>query len=149
MILTHWSEKPLTLDLDRRYDQDADRPKPAGLWLSDENDHGWKAWCESEEFGLGRLIHSTEFEVVSARVLHLSTALHLHDFTVQYGAPLFPGGSSHWIDWSRVAAEYDGIIISPYQWSCRTGLGTMWYYGWDVASACIWNLEAIRQVVRS
>ncbi|QSM01207.1 hypothetical protein SEA_CRAZYRICH_12 [Microbacterium phage CrazyRich] len=147
MILTHYSAEPLTLDLDRQYDQTGlGSGKPVGLWLSDESDHGWKAWCESEEWGLSRLVHATEFEVVSDRVLHLSTPEAIREFTRRYGSPLFAGGSSHWIDWGRVASEHDGLLITPYQWSCRLGIDTMWYYGWDVASACIWRLDAIRRV---
>jgi len=38
-----------------------------------------------------------------------------------------------------VSKEYDGIEIAPYQWDARLSL--IWYYGWDVASGCIWNLD--------
>lgn len=41
-----------------------------------------------------------------------------------------------------VAKDYDGIEIAPYQESLRYDLE--WYYGWDVASGCIWNFEGIR-----
>ena len=38
----------------------------------------------------------------------------------------------------------DGIIIAPYQWYCRMTVD--WYYTWDCASGCIWNLDAIESV---
>ena len=42
------------------------------------------------------------------------------------------------IDWKKVASKYDGIEIVPYQPKARMNL--LWYYGWDIASGCIWNL---------
>ena len=50
------------------------------------------------------------------------------------------------IDWAEVASKYDGIIISPYQWSLRLDMEMMWYYGWDCASGCIWNISAIKEL---
>ncbi|QGJ95232.1 hypothetical protein QDA11_gp12 [Microbacterium phage Jayden] len=157
MILTHWSPEPFVLDRERTYDQtEFGNGKPRGLWLSDESDLGWKEWCESEEWGLGTLAHSTEFEPVEDHgLLIIPSAADLRQFTNIYrGHPVFRGAGgtslgSHWIDWERVAAKYTGIVITPYQWSARLDLDSMWYYGWDVASACIWNLDAIRQVVRA
>lgn len=48
-----------------------------------------------------------------------------------------------WIDWVKVKPLYDGIIITPYQWRCRLDPDIFWYYSWDCASGCIWNLETI------
>lgn len=50
------------------------------------------------------------------------------------------------IDWKKVTEEYQGIIISPYIWQRRLAPHTMWYYGWDVASGCIWDTDAIEEV---
>ena len=50
------------------------------------------------------------------------------------------------INWSAVAKDYYGIEISPYRPKYRLALGYLWYYGWDVASGCIWNKDAIRGV---
>ena len=41
------------------------------------------------------------------------------------------------IDWHRVCARYDGILIAPYLSARRLNLP--WYYPWDCASACVWN----------
>ena len=51
-----------------------------------------------------------------------------------------------YIDWPAVATDYPGLIIAPYQWSCRMSEFTRWYYGWDCASGCIWNADAIARV---
>lgn len=47
------------------------------------------------------------------------------------------------IQWEKVKKEYDGIVIAPYQWECRLRNKFMWYYSWDCASGCIWNIDAI------
>jgi hypothetical protein len=57
----------------------------------------------------------------------------------QEGFTLFVG-----IDWVRVAAEYAGILIAPYQRPVRHEI--MWYYTWDCASACIWDTSIIERV---
>ena len=50
------------------------------------------------------------------------------------------------IDWVRVANDYSGIEISPYLYEAR--MKHMWYYGWDVASGCIWGSGVIRKFKR-
>ena len=151
MKLIHHSREPFEFDPEHVYGHhDIARAvgKPRGLWLSDEDtDWGWRAWCESEEFNLGGLAYETEFTLApGANVLVLSTLLDLVAFTGEYGAPLMPDAPtsiSKVIDWNRVAAAYDGIIITPYVGEARWNFDLFWYYGWDVASGCIWNLKAL------
>ena len=50
------------------------------------------------------------------------------------------------IDWNRVAKKYQGIIITPYIWERRLTTTCTWYYGWDVASGCIWDNKAIKEI---
>ena len=42
------------------------------------------------------------------------------------------------IDWRKVAKKYDGIEINPMIYELRM-MALSWYYGWDVASGCIWK----------
>ena len=51
----------------------------------------------------------------------------------------------YYIDWSSTYKNYDGIVIAPYQWNCRYG-DHIWYYTWDCASGCIWNIDAIEKI---
>lgn len=51
--------------------------------------------------------------------------------------------STYELDWLKVKQKYQGIIIAPYQWKCRMAQETKWYYGWDCASGCIWDLDCI------
>lgn len=79
-----------------------------------------------------------------ADVLHLSTCAQLDEFTAEFRVGgLFQAdrGGLGGIAWTAVADRWDGIIIAPYQWTRRYDLA--WYYGWDCASGCIWNLDAI------
>jgi hypothetical protein len=43
------------------------------------------------------------------------------------------------IDWPRLASEFCGIEICPYRGESRMEDFTYWYYGWDIASGCIWS----------
>lgn len=51
------------------------------------------------------------------------------------------------IDWFQVVRNFPGIIIAPYLWerrnSNRSNWDSCWYYGWDCASGCIWDLRCI------
>lgn len=155
MILYHFTAEPFVFDPTRTYDQNtATRGygKPVGLWLSDETeDDGWKSWCTGEEWALGNLEHATAFELVEGHnVLLIHTDEALVAFQAEYGIPdphfeqLFPKGGNHYrgIDWPRVTAEYDGILITPHLWGSRFDM--LWYSGWDCASGCFWNLDAVR-----
>lgn len=144
--LLHYAEKPTTLDM-RNYEQAASRywMKPRGLWVSVEGEDDWPTWCRSEQFRLAALdnVHEVVLKP-DAHVLTISSKDELIAFTNEYSAPspnLWGNDRTETIDWWTVATRYGGIIIAPYQWSCRFSLS--WYYGWDVASGCIWDIDAI------
>jgi hypothetical protein len=143
--LLHFSAKPLGRIRSASQYPFPDR-KPKGLWVS--VGEAWPEWCVAESFGVSRLAHVTRIELASAAtILRLTDASDLIAFTDQYGelpeylragTTLAPDYS---IAWRKVAADFDGIVIAPYVWSQRHALH--WYYGWDVASGCIWNAKAI------
>ncbi len=117
--------------------------KPAGLWVSVDGPDDWPAWCEREEFRDLTRQHEHRVTLASdARVLHLATVDDLRAFTRRFPDEYF--GLLGFIDWAAVAAEYQGIVIAPYQWLARFELG--FYYGWDCASGCIWDPAAIASV---
>ncbi len=119
--------------------------KPYGFWISVEGADDWKSWCESEGFGGDRLVMETEIELAEdASILWLRSREELIAFTKTYGVDIGMFYSCQAIDWHRVASEYQGIVIAPYQWSSRLDTFTSWYYGWDCASGCIWDVDAIR-----
>lgn len=153
MKLYHYTPDPFTLDRTRTYTQNGNF-KPHGLWLSAEAgtdyDHGWKQWCEGEDFNVEGLTHRTEIVLRGANILTLEGPTALDMFTREYVLPDVRFHSLDKIDWHRVIALYDGILIAPYVWERRHDL--MWYYSWDCASACIWNssvLDTTNQLLHS
>jgi hypothetical protein len=124
--LTHFSQEP--------------GPKPHGLWYDCEGE--WIDWVSSE---MPDWVQSYVYEVHlnKAVMLELKSEGDLLDFTEEYGtAPEgYPPGSAkaYYIDWGRVASKYAGVEICPYQWGLRMDQRTYWYYGWDIASGCVWN----------
>jgi hypothetical protein len=143
--------------------------KPEGLWLSVEGfGRTWPDYCKVMRCKPGRLRYAVRL-APGAKVLRLSSADDLDAFTERYGFPdadtfpgkavvgvddpmagVFGGFDRSGIDWPKVAAEHQGIIIAPFVWSRRLHLA--WYYGWDCASGCIWDAAAvasIKQIVRA
>lgn len=147
LMLSHFSDKRLSLDSLVALEQDAARFKPRGFWVSVDGPDDWEGWCTSEGFRLERLAIRHRVTVTdAANILRMSCGAELDDFTRRYAGEWdsFRGNK---IDWPKVAGDYDGIIIAPYVWSCRLdGPSSGWYYSWDCASGCIWNLDAIASI---
>jgi len=114
--------------------------KPVGLWVSVDGPDDWQEWCRSE--GWGDVDSKLRFRVTladDANVLRIDSTSSLLDFAAEFQDP---GGRAWRVNWSAVAERWQGIIIAPYQWSCRLGEPD-WYYTWDCASGCIWDADAI------
>lgn len=140
MRLTHHAKHAFEFDATRKYVQSAHDFKPRGLWLSVDGD--WRRWCEGEDFNLDGFAYQLEVAFASdAHILHLKNVGDIDLFTKVYDH--FGGSSLRSINWPRLAREYDGIMIAPYQWERRLDPKTSWYYLWDCASACVWNLSAL------
>jgi hypothetical protein len=145
--LIHHAAGPVSLDRSRRYAQKTyafELAKPDGLWVSVPGEQDWKSFCTSEKFALEHLAaeHSVTLKPGS-NILHVGDVSAFDRFTAEY---LTPDENPHYsdgmaIDWQRVVAHHDGIVIAPYRWDRRGK--HRWYSGWDCASGCIWNLNAI------
>lgn len=147
MILTHFTKEPFTLDRSRTYEEKEEYIyKPHGLWLSHEStDNGWKSWCKSEEFALERLKFERRFKIIEGDVLILRSLKDMRDFNDKYTMYHDQVRSLTFIDWVKVKRDYKGLIITPYHWPLRLDMDFSWYYGWDCASGCIWDLSAIKE----
>ena len=143
--LFHYSKSIITLDRDFKYSPQG-LGKPKGLWISVGGD--WKTWCEAERFNLSGVKHRHVVTLTKdANLLMITSASELDCFASEYGRRLYSDSSkTDDIDWSRVSAQHQGIVISPYIWTRR--LEMLWYYGWDCASGCIWDLHAIKDLKR-
>ena len=146
MKLVHYSQHPVTsLKPVVQVDQHSRFGKPNGFWVSVETEDGWHSWCTSEGFNLERItcVHDVELDVTD--VLQISRAEELDDFTHKFSAPLSERFAE--INWQSVTAHYKGILIVPYIWERRLHHDYSWYYGWDCASGCIWDVGAIKSII--
>lgn len=150
MRLLHYAAEPFSGPILSREQRDriSTHEKPRGLWVSVEGEDDWPAWCRGERFRLDGLTHVHEVALApGARVLRLASAFEIDAFTAQYARPFRLGTyECQGIDWRAVASDHQGLIIAPYIWSRRLDGGANWYYGWDCASGCIWDAEAVASV---
>ena len=119
--------------------------KPNGLWYG--IDEAWLNWCKSNE---PEWIHKNnyELEVDLSKILIISSGEQLKEFRKRFYKLFRKYDTIGCVDWKSVASSYSGIEINPYLWECRLSLDTVWYYGWDCASGCIWDVGVILSVRR-
>lgn len=127
--------------------------KPQGFWITDDSEDCWKSFCKDENFRLDALTHKHEVVLDESEILIIRSVPELDAFSQFYSSDYWWGPDEEptkWcdrvLDWSAVAKDYDGIIITPYQWSRRMEHRTRWYYTWDCASGCIWRVRAIKEI---
>jgi hypothetical protein len=112
--------------------------KPMGFWWGVDGD--WERWCRAEEWGLHGEMFEHELILGDEKLLLLKTVADIDCFHVNYGARILPGLHLGYINWAKVAQNFDGIEIAPYQWDRRsTGIAHSWYYSWDCACGCLWR----------
>jgi hypothetical protein len=114
--------------------------KPKGLWYSCGDE--WVEWLRSE-MPQWETDSNYLYEVdPSDKVLYISSNAEMRMFESTYGIRAKFGGSA--IDWAKVQSDgHAGIEICPYLGDFRWH---DWYYGWDVASGCIWDKTGIAKV---
>lgn len=128
---------PWEFDATRTYSQTKSWCKPTGFWLSVDDD--WRRWCEGDEMSWANS-EPVAFDLDTDRCLWLKSVEDIDKFHLEYVA----GQDAYRIDWTPVIDSYAGIIIAPYQWERRLGGDASdWYYPWDCASACIWDLSTL------
>jgi hypothetical protein len=159
MKFIHYSNKIIEKLEDRPYEEKGREwyGKPSGFWFSVEGEDcvfNWREWCEGENFRVEHLKFPHEIILnEDAKIINLKTHQDILDFTKKY-----PYLRDQWndasgrrlcktyeLDWSKVKQEYQGIIISPYQWECRLNSECDWYYTWDCSSGCIWDMSCIKE----
>lgn len=116
-------------------------PKPRGLWYAIGT--SWIDWVRNEMPDWeGDYIYKLQLN--SNNILFLKTYDDLVSFTQKYSDEQSLDTTN--INWERVSNEYSGIEINPYQSKARYDI--LWYYGWDIASGCIWNKNALNTINR-
>jgi hypothetical protein len=116
--------------------------KPKGFWYACGDE--WIKWCKGENFRIGDLENKFILDIDFNKILVLDTIKKMVSFNKEYGIDKYVKNGS--IDWQKVSERYQGIEICPYQWDLRHDF--LWYYGWDIASGCIWNKQAIKNIIK-
>ena len=133
--------------------------KPEGLWYEcqDGSSETWEEFCTGGLTG-GYDKYDSTYNVVlkddGYHILHITDEQHLEKFNKMYSVnhsadPDGTKGLDKMIDWPKVAEHYAGIEICPYLSSKRNDDDFFWYYGWDVASGCIWDQKGIEELVKA
>ena len=131
-------------------------PKPTGLWYEcqDGSSETWKEFC-TIGFSKGYQYDSTYNVVLEDyNILFIPNEHHFEKFYKMYSVnhPADPAGTKGFdkmIDWPKVADHYAGIEICPYLSSKRMDDDSFWYYGWDVASGCVWDSRGIKELIKA
>ena len=137
----HYSNIPL-LEIYSVYKQEPNY-KPVGLWIS--VDDAWKNWCKDQDFHTEDLKYENIIRLNLDKILFLRDNQDILEFTQKYKQSLCDD-LIRLIRWDEVAKLYNGIIISPYVHSLAMSRDALWYFGWDVASGCIWNKKSIKNI---
>lgn len=119
--------------------------KPNGLWYAIGTE--WLDWIESEmPHWKGNVLYKIEINPQS--MCMIKTKEQFLNFNKKYSESRKYGVSvsdKHKdINWGRVAEDYSGIEIAPYRSEFRHKY--LWYYGWDVASGCIWKRDGVKNI---
>ncbi len=140
-IRVHTS-KNLINKLEIRHFTQKPNHKPQGFWYGFGDE--WIEWAEfaGSEYR-GEYIY--EVDIDGSNVLQIRDYSEIEEFTKEYKfeEQIIPGVIFH-IDWPRIASKYDGIEINPYISAARLDTKSAWYYSWDVASGCIWNMNKVK-----
>ena len=140
------SKKKLVLDKTLFYKQKIGEcyKKPNGLWYGFGD--SWLDWCKGEmPEWVGEYFYFVD--TGESNILVLRDICDVVSFYKKYSVDKLEYVDIGWmefgnpIDWRRISEEYDGIEIPNYLWNCR--MNHSWYYTWDVASGCIWNLDQV------
>lgn len=147
VVLHHFVAKTFRLNPRRKYQLKSGPCKPDGLWLSDETDYGWKDWCKENNFRVHRVKKKISFRCDTKTWLVIRNRKELLKFEKEFlYSPIkdFPDYKD--IDYAKLKKRYGGILISPYQYRYRLKSSSGWYYTWDCASACVWDLSTIKRI---
>jgi hypothetical protein len=146
VFLSHYSATAATIE--PYYIEQDVSSKPKGLWVSVDGAYDWPWWCRDENFEIESLRHRYVVTLSLEPRLAILGADDFAGFQATYGCHDFRGApySFYYVDWPRVAEDYNGILIPTYLWEYRLDDCYPWYYTWDCASGCIWHPDAIASV---
>lgn len=152
MRLYHYSREKLNFDSEFSYPSLlfpsflCGIAKPAGFWVSPDVKEDWPAFANTTEamhkrfkprFRYKTRIHLRDGHNVLI-IRNNRQFLELEEkFTDRVEGPF-----TRFLNIEKLRKQYDGLIITKYFWEFR--MTSDWYYTWDCASGCIWNLDVIK-----
>lgn len=120
--------------------------KPKGFWY--DCDGEWARWvAEAMPYRIGK--HNYKVQVDTSKMIVIRNYREFVAFENKYKTtvldqvPGFADENDLWINWPKVARDYSGIEIAPF---ISKADDRNWYYVWDVASGCIWEKSALKNV---
>ena len=119
------------------------KPK-GGLWASDvESEHGWKEWCNENEFRDCDKENSFTFTLSDdAKILYIESVNDLE--SLPKGKDKFGLNFSSWylLDFEKLAETYDAVEVSI------SSDFDLYYklYGWDCDSIVIMNPDIVMEL---
>lgn len=137
--------KTLVRDLGGKTPSQKTDMKPKGFWYGFGN--SWINWVKANEPDwMGE--HIYKVHINTTNVLRINNRSDFMRFHEKYKVSIKYGVAYHisQIDWRKVASQYSGIEIVPYLNEFRLKEGYSWYYGWDVASGCVWKSSAVTKL---
>ncbi len=121
--------------------------KPNGLWVSVDGPDDWLSYCRAARVKAYSEPYRYRYRVQLHRDCRVALLESLED--METFSDLYPGWREYENAnvWRRVAEDWDGIIVAPFQpWANYANTRFCWYTAWDCASGCIWNPRAIEIV---
>jgi hypothetical protein len=125
--------------------------KPKGLWYGFGT--SWIDFVRSEMPAWeSDTKHVFKIEIDTSNILIIKDDESFLEFSDKYKDPEYekkwPDIKIDKINWPEVAKEYKGIEFPVYFSKYRMNRKYFWYYPWDVASGCIWDLSAVKKVIK-
>ncbi len=114
--------------------------KPKGMWLSTiGTDDNWRSWLKYNEMFCHNERYWKQFDVDMKNILCITNDDEFIKFDKKY--VIYKSKYQSKVIWDDIYKQYDGIAIIPH--FSEFHLTHDWYYMWDCASVCIWNLDVV------
>lgn len=158
MRLLHYTHEEFELK-PREYDQSKMylHSHPNGLWFNvdGKEEEDLRVSFKNSKFYHRRTIRPF-YEITlnkNSNILYLNTKEDIFELIKKYPYHRYIHADSfgrkilysYEVDWFKIKKEYQGVIIPNYHWECVLSKDSIWYYGWDCKSGCIWDLNCIEQ----
>ena len=143
LVLSHFTSAPLT-EICRREPGVNPHWKPNGLWVSVDGADDWLSFCRGEDGSARPRAYPHRYRVRLRKDCRVALLESLEDMEIF--SEMYPdwGPYENARVWRRVAEEWDGIIVVPFQpWANFANERFYWYTAWDCASGCIWDPQAV------